>query len=149
MEFAMRPIGVIHTPFAEGDAVPTQSWRSGAAGWVEIYPEFAEGLDDIEGFSHIYLIFVFDRSSGYSLKVVPYRETSLRGLFATRSPHRPNPIGLSLVRLLGREGPILRIEGADMLDGTPLLDIKPFVLNFDWVAGSRRGWTEAWDQEQD
>ena len=142
MEFTMRPLGVIHSPFTDRSQTPTQSWRSQAVGQVEVYPEFVEGLKDVEEFSHLYLLFAFHRSTGYSLRVIPHRDTQLRGLFATRSPRRPNPIGLSLVRLLSRDNNVLHIEGVDVLDGTPLLDIKPFIPDFDSVTDFRRGWSE-------
>ena len=138
----MRPVGVIHSPFTDRSQTPTQSWRSQAVGQVEVYPEFVEGLKDVEEFSHLYLLFAFHRSTGYSLRVIPHRDTQLRGLFATRSPRRPNPIGLSLVRLLSRDNHVLHIEGVDVLDGTPLLDIKPFIPDFDLVTDFRRGWSE-------
>ena len=115
-------------------------------GQVEVYPEFAEGLKDVEGFSHLYLLFAFHRSTGYSLRVVPHSDTQLRGLFATRSPNRPNPIGLSLVRLLSKNDNVLHIEGVDVLHGSPLLEIKPFVLDFDLVTDFRRGWTRVWSE---
>jgi len=146
MEFAMRPVGVIHSPFTDRSQTPTQSWRSQAVGQVEVYPEFVKGLKDVEEFSHLYLLFAFHRSTGYSLRVIPYRDTQLRGLFATRSPNRPNPIGLSLVRLLSRDNNVLHIEGVDVLDGTPLLDIKPFIPDFDLVTDFRRGWSEVWSE---
>ena len=144
----MRPVGVIHSPFTDRSQTPTQSWRSQAVGQVEVYPEFVEGLKDVEEFSHLYLLFAFHRSRGYSLRVIPHRDTQLRGLFATRSPRRPNPIGLSLVRLLSRDNNVLHIEGVDVLDGTPLLDIKPFIPDFDLVTDFRRGWSEVWSERQ-
>jgi tRNA-Thr(GGU) m(6)t(6)A37 methyltransferase TsaA len=109
---------------------------------VEVYPQFVDGLQDIEGFSHIILLYVFHQSSGYSLRVKPFLDDQLRGLFATRYPGRPNPIGLSVVRLLRRRENILEIEGVDVLDGTPLLDIKPYVPDFDVHTETRTGWYE-------
>ena len=103
-------------------------------------PEYAEGLQDIEGFSHIILLYALHRSSGYVLKVKPFLDHRLRGLFATRHPRRPNPIGLSVVRLLARHGDALEVEGIDVLDGTPLLDIKPYVPEFDARTDARAGW---------
>jgi tRNA-Thr(GGU) m(6)t(6)A37 methyltransferase TsaA len=143
MEFLMRPIGVIHSPFTDKSQTPIQPSRSRARGFVEIYEEYAEGLQDLEGFSHIFLLYVFHESSGYSLLVKPFLDNQLRGLFATRYPSRPNPIGLSVVRLIGRQGNTLEIEGADMLDSTPLLDIKPYVPDFDLQTNVRTGWYEA------
>src|SRR3990172_4778544 len=107
MDYSMHPIGVIRSPFTERDQTPIQASRSQAAGRVELLPEFTEGLRDIDGFSHIILLYVFHCSSGYSLLVTPYLDDQLRGLFATRYPCRPNPIGLSVVRLCRREGSVL------------------------------------------
>jgi tRNA-Thr(GGU) m(6)t(6)A37 methyltransferase TsaA len=105
-----------------------------------VLPEFAGGLEDIEGFSHVFLLYVFHCSSGYSLRVQPFLDNRLHGLFATRYPCRPNPIGLSVVRLLGRKDNVLEVEGVDVLDGTPLLDIKPYIPEFDVRAEVRTGW---------
>jgi tRNA-Thr(GGU) m(6)t(6)A37 methyltransferase TsaA len=140
MEFLMRPIGVIHSPYTETADTPVQSSRSQAKGSVEVYPEFTDGLQDLEGLSHIFLLYVFHASSSYSLIVKPFLDDHLHGLFATRYPARPNPIGLSLVRLLGRRGNILEIEGVDMFEGSPLLDIKPYVPEFDVRSNARIGW---------
>lgn len=138
--FVMIPIGVIRTPFVGGDAIPIQPAFSQALGRVEVLPEYAEGLQDIEGFSHIILLYALHRSSGYVLRVKPFLDHRLRGLFATRHPRRPNPIGLSVVRLLARHGEALEVEGIDVLDGTPLLDIKPYVPEFDARTDARAGW---------
>jgi len=138
----MKPIGVIHTPFTDKQQTPIQPTRSQAVGQVEVFPEFADGLQDLEGFSHIILLYVFHQSDGYTLQVKPFLDDQLRGLFATRYPCRPNPIGLSVVRLLARQDNILDIEGVDVLDGTPLLDIKPYVPDFDVRNGTRTGWYE-------
>jgi tRNA-Thr(GGU) m(6)t(6)A37 methyltransferase TsaA len=145
--FAMRPIGIIHSPFTDKEQTPIQPSRSQAVGWVEVYPGFAEGLQDVEGFSHLILLYVFHCSSGYALRVKPFLDDQLRGLFATRHPCRPNPIGLSLVRLLARRDHVLEIEGVDVLDGTPLLDIKPYVPDFDVRADARTGWYESRSRE--
>jgi tRNA (adenine37-N6)-methyltransferase len=142
MEFMMRPIGVIHSPFTEKDKTPIQASRSQAIGLVEVSPEFSDGLQDIDGFSHIILIYAFHLSSGYSLRVKPFLDDHEHGLFATRYPYRPNPIGLSVVRLTQRQGAALTVEGIDVLDGTPLLDIKPYVEDFDMRTGIRTGWYE-------
>jgi tRNA (adenine37-N6)-methyltransferase len=138
----MHPIGVIHSPFTEKDKTPIQASRSQTVGQVEIYPEFADGLKDIEGLSHIYLLYAFHESSGYDLQVKPFLDDQKHGIFATRYPYRPNPIGLSIVRLLSRLENTLTIEGVDVLDGTPLLDIKPYVPDFDHRAEVRAGWYE-------
>lgn len=140
MEFIMKPIGVIHSPFTEKSLTPIQPTRSQAIGRVEVFSEFAGGMQDLEGFSHIILLYAFHCSSGYSLQVKPFLDDQLRGLFATRHPCRPNPIGLSVVRLLARRENILDIEGVDMLDGTPLLDIKPYVPDFDVRTDVKTGW---------
>jgi tRNA (adenine37-N6)-methyltransferase len=140
MEFIMRPIGVIHSPFTEKDKTPIQASRSQAIGHVEIYPEFADGLKDIEALSHIYLLYAFHESSGYELQVKPFLDDQKHGVFATRYPRRPNPIGLSIVRLVSRENNILTVEGIDTLNGTPLLDIKPYVPDFDLRTDVRVGW---------
>ena len=142
MEFIMRPIGVIHSPFREKEQTPIQPSRSQAKGRVEVYPEFAAGLEDIEGFSHIILLYMFHQSSGFTLRVKPFLDDQQHGLFATRYPKRPNPIGISVVRLARRDENILEIEGVDVLDGTPLLDIKPYVSEFDLRNGRRSGWLE-------
>jgi len=107
---------------------------------VEIYPEYAEGLQDLEDFSHIFLLYVLHESSGYSLLVKPFLDDKLHGLFATRYPARPNPIGLSVVRLIAHKGNVLEVDGVDMLDGTPLLDIKPYIPDFDGRSDTRNGW---------
>ena len=140
MEFVMRPIGVIRSPFTDPAQTPIQPSRSQARGQVEVYSQFVEGLEDLEGLSHLILLFVFDRSPGYALRVKPFLDNQLRGLFATRYPARPNPIGLSIVRLLERQGNVLEVEGIDILDGTPLLDIKPYVPDFDVQTDVRTGW---------
>jgi tRNA (adenine37-N6)-methyltransferase len=140
MEFTMRPIGVIHSPFTEKTKTPIQPTRSQATGQVEVWPEYAEGLQDIEGLSHIILLYVFHRSEEVSLLVKPFLDDQEHGLFATRYPFRPNPIGLSIVRLRSRQDNILEIEGVDVLDGTPLLDIKPYVPDFDVQTDVRVGW---------
>jgi tRNA (adenine37-N6)-methyltransferase len=142
MEYRMQPLGIIHSPFTEPKTTPIQPVRSGARGRVEVYPEYAEGLEGLEGFSHIILLYVFHRSQGYSLRVTPFLDDRQHGLFATRHPNRPNPIGLSIVRLLKREGNWLEIEGVDVLDGTPLLDIKPYVPDFDLRSDTHAGWYE-------
>lgn len=142
MEFIMKPIGVIHSPFTEKEHTPIQPTRSQAIGQVEVAPEFAEGLQDIEGISHIILLYVFHQSEGYSLLVKPFLDNHQHGLFATRYPYRPNPIGLSIVRLISRHDNFLKIEGVDVLDGTPLLDIKPYVPHFDAHLNGRVGWYE-------
>jgi len=138
----MNPIGVIHSPFTNKAQTPIQSSRSQANGTIEIYSDFVEGLADVEGFSHLILLYVFHCSSGYELHVKPFLDDQLRGLFATRHPCRPNPIGMSIVRLLSCKMNELKIEGVDVLDNTPLLDIKPYVPDFDVRTELRTGWYE-------
>jgi tRNA (adenine37-N6)-methyltransferase len=147
MDFHMKPVGVIHSPFTDPHTTPIQPVRSIARGQVEVYPQYADGLEGLEGFSHIILLYVFHRSQGYSLKVTPFLDDRQHGLFATRHPRRPNPIGFSIVRLLNRDGNLLEIEGVDVLDGTPLLDIKPYVPDFDQRNDVRAGWYEQRSKE--
>ncbi|MCI0486113.1 MAG: tRNA (N6-threonylcarbamoyladenosine(37)-N6)-methyltransferase TrmO [Blastocatellia bacterium] len=138
--FTMRPIGFIRSPFTETSQIPKGCGaRHEAEGILEILPEFEQGLKDIEGFSHLYVIWVFDKSEGYELLGRPPTDTKPHGVFATRSPRRPNPIGLTVVRLLGREENSLRVAGVDMLDGTPILDIKPYLTSVP-TEELRRGW---------
>ncbi len=143
MDYPMHPIGVIHSPFTDKSQTPIQASRSQAIGFVEIYTEFAEGLQDLEGFSHIILFYVFHESTGYSLHVKPFLDDKLHGVFATRYPARPNQIGFSVVRLISPIANVLQVEGVDMLDGTPLLDIKPYVPEFDIRTDTRAGWYES------
>ena len=138
----MRPIGVIQSPFADKKQMPIQASRSKAEGKVVIDSAFEEGLQDIEGFSHIILLYAFHRSDGYKLKIQPFLDKQLRGLFSTRYPYRPNPIGLSVVQLVRRQDNVLTIAGVDVLDGTPLLDIKPYVADFDVRTATHTGWYE-------
>jgi tRNA-Thr(GGU) m(6)t(6)A37 methyltransferase TsaA len=133
---------VIHSPYRDKSETPIQASRSQAAGRVVLEPELAAGLQDVDGFSHLILLYLFDRSCGYDLLVKPFLDDRLRGLFATRHPCRPNPIGLSVVRLLARHDNVLEVEGVDVLDGTPLLDIKPYVPDFDVRHDVRSGWYE-------
>jgi tRNA-Thr(GGU) m(6)t(6)A37 methyltransferase TsaA len=136
----MQPIGVVRSPFTATTQIPKGCGaRHEAEGTLEILPEFDQGLMDIEGFSHLYVIWLFDRAGEYSLLGTPPTDDRPHGVFATRSPRRPNPIGLTVVRLLGREGPILRVTGVDMLDGTPILDIKPYLTSVP-AEELRRGW---------
>ncbi len=143
MEFVLRPIGEIHTPFIDKRDVPIQASRSTATGQVEVYHAYIAGLRDLDGFSHIILLYAFHRSADYALSVTPFLDDQERGLFATRYPEHPNPIGVSIVRLLTVHDNLLDIEGVDMLDGTPLLDIKPYVPEFDVRTDVRTGWYAA------
>lgn len=136
-----QPIGIIHTPHKDPQGTPIQPTAAqGIPGTVEIHPRFAEGLLDLEGFSHILLLYHFDRVTETRLQVKPFLDDELHGVFATRAPVRPNPIGLSIVRLVKIEGNILHIEDVDILDGTPLLDIKPYVDQFDVRSSEKQGW---------
>ncbi len=137
------PIGSIQSPFKELADMPIQpTGAHGVHGRVIVLPEFVEGLVDLEGFSHIILLYHFHKSQGYALTVTPFLDDVPRGLFATRAPRRPCPIGLSVVELLGVEGDTLRINNVDILDGAPVLDIKPYVPEFDVWPATRIGWLE-------
>ncbi|MCA1621485.1 MAG: tRNA (N6-threonylcarbamoyladenosine(37)-N6)-methyltransferase TrmO [Acidobacteria bacterium] len=136
----MRPVGFVRSPYTETRQVPKGCGaKHEAEGLIEILPEFEEGLLDVEGFSHLYVIWVFDRAGGVCLAGAPPTDDRPHGVFATRSPRRPNPLGLTVVRLLGRDGRRLRAAGLDMLDGTPVLDIKPYLSSVP-DAELRRGW---------
>lgn len=140
-EIRYKPIGVIHSPFKDPKGTPIQpAGAEGVNGKVEVFPEYADGLKDIEGFSHIILIYHFHLSKGTLLIAKPYMDNEARGVFAMRGPSRPNPIGISTVRLVGIEGNILHIQDVDIVDGTPLLDIKPYVPEFDTRQAKRVGW---------
>jgi len=139
---AFRPIGIIHTPFLDVAGMPIQSAGTATEGSAIIDEHYGNGLDDIEGFSHLILLYAFHRACPYSPTVVPFLDSVPRGLFSTRAPCRPNPLGMSVVRLLSREGCCISFLGADMLDGTPLLDIKPYIPAFDAVPTARSGWFE-------
>jgi tRNA (adenine37-N6)-methyltransferase len=139
--FDPQPIGYVHSPYRETTAVPKGfGARHVAEGTIEMIRGLEEGLTDIEGFSHLYVIWVFDRSDGYTLlDRVPTDPDHAHGVFATRSPRRPNPLGLTVVELLRREGTTLYVRGIDMLDGTPVLDIKPYLSSIP-EEKLRRGW---------
>jgi len=140
-EIIFRPIGVVHSPFKEPAGTPIQPAAAReTAGVVEILPAYREGLQDLEGFSHLILLYHFHLAGGFALKVKPFLDDTERGLFATRAPARPNPIGLSIVRLNRVDGLKLHIQDVDILDGTPLLDIKPYVPQFDMRAEATSGW---------
>jgi len=142
----LRPIGIVRSRFREPSDLPPPAFApprffERSTGEIEVFPEFAAGLDGLEGFSHILVIFHFHRAGGPKLEVVPPGESKPRGVFATRSPHRPNPLGLSVLRLLGREGGRLRVSGVDLIDGTPVLDIKPYTSR-DRKTHIRTGWLQ-------
>lgn len=138
-----KVIGVIHTPFEEAQGTPIQPVKGkGVKGWIDLDGPYVEGLKDLDGFERIWLLFWCDRADDFKLDVKPYMDTQTRGLFATRAPSRPNPIGMSCVKLIAIDGNRLEIEDVDMLDGTPLLDIKPYIAKFDTFDVQRSGWTD-------
>jgi tRNA-Thr(GGU) m(6)t(6)A37 methyltransferase TsaA len=138
--FSMQAIGYIRSPYKNAREVPRGlGTKHDAEGFLEIKQEFELGLTDIEGFSHLFVIWTFDRSEGFELLGTPPSDSRPHGVFATRSPRRPNPIGLTVVELLSREGPRLHVRGVDMLDGTPIFDIKPYLSNVS-SEQLRRGW---------
>lgn len=145
-EIVLRPIGIIRSPHTGSAEVPIQPiFAHGCTGVAELRPEFEEGLSDLDGFSHLHLIYCFHRAGEPALRVRPCLGGPMRGVFATRSPRRPNAIGLSVVRLVRREGTRLHLDDVDVLDGTPLLDIKPFAAWMDHRGDSRAGWLEAFE----
>jgi len=142
-EIKYKPIGVIHSQFKEPKGTPIQpAGAKGTNGTVEIFPEYTEGLKDVEGFSHIILLYHFHLSKESALIAKPYMDNGMHGVFAIRGPSRPNPIGISVVRLVRVEGNMLHIRDVDIVDGTPLLDIKPYIPEFDIREVERIGWLE-------
>lgn len=145
--FEIGQIGIIHSDFKEALGTPIQAaMAQGSEGWIEVNDKYLGCLKDLDGFERIWLIYWFDRAREFSPEVVPYLDTEKRGLFATRAPSRPNPIGISSVRLLKVEGNILRIADVDILDNTPLLDIKPYAPRFDHFKVNRCGWLDRIDR---
>lgn len=139
----LRPIGVVHSPYRTKDDVPKGlGAQHAAAGEIEIFSEFAAGLADIEGFSHLYVLWIFDRAGEYELLGRNPTDGLMHGVFATRSPRRPNPLALSVLELLGREGATLSVRGVDMLDGSPVVDLKPYLSSIP-PEKLRRGWLDA------
>jgi len=139
----LKEIGIIHSPYKDLQGMPIQpSGAAGVKGTAEVHPEYQAGLKDLDGFSHLILLYEFHLSQGYKLEVVPFLDNTPRGLFATRAPRRPNPIGLSIVKLDRIENGVLVLQNVDILDGTPLLDIKPYVPDFDHQDNVRTGWLE-------
>jgi len=146
--YSYRPIGTIRSPFRDPAGMPVQPGGArGVRGTVEIFEEFRAGLADLDGFSRIFLLYPFHQSTGYSLVVMPFLDTRPRGLFSTRAPRRPNAIGLSVVRLTGVRDGEISIEDVDILDGTPLLDIKPYVPAFDSYPKERSGWLSGCEEK--
>lgn len=143
MQITYSSIGIIYSPFKELAGMPIQpTGKSSAPGHVELYPEFIEGIKDLEGFSHIYLLYYLHKVRQVKLTVTPFLDKEARGIFATRAPSRPNPIGLSLVKLIRIEGNFIYIDDIDILDGTPLIDIKPYIPEFENKENIRIGWLE-------
>jgi tRNA-Thr(GGU) m(6)t(6)A37 methyltransferase TsaA len=142
MPISLTPIGTVRSPYTDTAQIPKGlGAQHDVEGVLEVRPELENGLTDIEGFSHLYVIWVFDRAEGADLMAHPPSDDRPHGVFATRSPQRPNPIGLTVVQLLGRDGPRLKVRGVDMLDGTPIIDIKPYLSGVP--AGElRRGWLD-------
>jgi tRNA-Thr(GGU) m(6)t(6)A37 methyltransferase TsaA len=140
---AYQPIGVVRSPYTQLEGMPLQSVAaSGVCGQIEIDPQYAPGLADLDGFSHLHIVSHLHRGTPGGLTVVPFLDDSIRGIFATRSPRHPNPIGLSVVRLNAIRGAILDVSGIDLLDGTPVLDMKPYVPEFDAISAERSGWLQ-------
>lgn len=141
--FDIKPIGVIQSPFKSVEDMPIQpSGANGVRGKLILNPAFEEGLADLDGFSHIYLIYIFHAIQSFQLTVTPFLDNEQRGIFSTRAPKRPNPIGLSVVKLINIEGNLLYLDNIDMLDGTPVIDIKPYVPAFDHPGETRIGWLQ-------
>jgi len=143
MEVIYRPIGIIHSPFNSLEDMPIQPTSDvSGSGIVEIFPEFVDGLKDLEGFSYLYLLYHFHKVRQSNLSVTPFLDREPRGIFATRAPSRPNPVGLSLVELVRLENNLIYVEQLDVLNETPLLDIKPYVPDFEHTHNVRVGWLE-------
>ncbi|MBP6978196.1 MAG: tRNA (N6-threonylcarbamoyladenosine(37)-N6)-methyltransferase TrmO [Bacteroidales bacterium] len=143
-EIIYKPIGIIHTPYETTAGMPIQPRAAeGVRGNIEVFPEFAGGLKDLDGFSHIILLYHFHLSQGFKMEVKPFLDDQIRGLFATRAPSRPNPIGLSVVKLISSHDNIIQIENVDILNDTPLLDIKPYIPDFESINDLKTGWFTA------
>ncbi len=143
-QICFTSIGIIHTPFTDLESMPIQPTSAASGvGVVELYPQYTEGLKDLSGFSHIILLYHLHAVRTVSLQVTPFLDGERRGIFATRAPTRPNPIGLSVVKLISIQENRLNVEEVDILDGTPLLDIKPYVPEFDHHPQAKIGWLEA------
>jgi len=141
--YSLKQIGVIHTTFKTKEATPIQgAFNPDAEGTVEVFPEYADGLKDIETFSHIWLFYLFDRAGDLPLVLPVFLDDEPHGVFATRHPSRPNGIGMTAVRLIRISGRVLDVSGIDVLDGTPLIDIKPYVSRFDSIDDASDGWLE-------
>lgn len=142
-DLSLKYIGLINTSFEKKAGVPIQAMAGEEhTGTITLYPEYLDGLKDLDGFSHIHLLYHFNRHNNYSLIVKPYMDDNLRGLFATRAPKRPNPIGLSLVEIIKIDNNVITFKGVDILNNTPLLDIKPYYHDFDSREHSKSGWLD-------
>lgn len=143
-----KPIGIINTPFTSLEGMPIQPVGAPTTiGKITVHEEYAEGLKDLEGFSHVYLIYQFHECKAEKLIVKPFMDTATRGVFSTRAPVRPNHIGLSIVELTEIKGSTITVKGIDILNGTPLMDIKPYIAKFDLVKSSKSGWMKAASEE--
>jgi len=148
MKIEFTPIGLIPSPYTDTDDMPIQpAGAENVKGSIEVFEDYRSGLQDLEGFSHIILLYCFHRSHGFKLKVIPFLDSVQHGLFATRAPKRPNPIGLSVVRLDSIEKGVLQVSNIDILNNTPLLDIKPYVPEFDVQENVRIGWLDKLSQK--
>ncbi len=146
MEIKLKPIGIVHSPFKKKEDIEAEKFAhpqgfDSIEGELEIFKEYEPGLKDTEGFSHLIVIFAFHESEGYRLHTKPFLDDTLRGLFSTRSPHRPNPIGLTVVKVVARKGNMLHVKGIDMIEGTPILDLKPYTPR-DQKPSIKCGWLE-------
>ncbi len=142
--FSFQPIGIVRSPYKNLQGTPIQPrYADGSEGTIEVFPEYAEALADLDGFERIWLMYVFDRAEGWTPHVTPFRDTVERGLFATRAPKRPNGIGMSCVKLVRIENATLHVSDIDVLDGTPLLDLKPYVPEFDAYPQAKAGWLDS------
>ena len=144
MEFKLKPIGIVHSPFKKKEDIESKKYADSRGfdsiqGELEIFKEYEDGLKDTEGFSHLIVLFTFHKSEGYRLHAKPLLEDTLRGVFSTRSPNRPNPIGMTVVNVIKRKGNILKVSGIDMIEGTPILDIKPYTSR-DQKSPIKLGW---------
>jgi tRNA-Thr(GGU) m(6)t(6)A37 methyltransferase TsaA len=146
MEFKLKPIGIVHSPFKKKEDIDSKKYADSGGfdsvhGELELFKEFEDGLKDIEGFSHLVVLFVFHGSEGYRLHTKPLLDDSLRGVFSTRSPNRPNPLGMTVVKVIERKGNSLKVSGIDMIEGTPILDVKPYTSR-DQKSSIKLGWLE-------
>lgn len=142
VKIELKPIGIIHSPYKTRAEAPYQGHSSESISEIELYDEYVEGAKDIDGFSHLLVTYYFHQSKDYSLIVRTPHDKTPRGVFATRSPNRPNPIAICVVKLISREGNLLKVKGLDAIDGTPLLDIKPYFAAIDFVQNATMGWAE-------